>query len=223
MMLMIGNHASCYFGYLMGKYPGRLGWLLGPTHYNRPRQWLPFALDNDAFVLRDKWQESDWLEMLNKVRMSGQNPAWVLIPDSVGNRQRTLSLWQQYAPQASRYGWPLAFAVQDGMTAADVPHDTDVVFVGGTTRWKWQSLPMWASNFPRVHVGRVNQLRRLWTCEEYAVESVDGTGWMREGDDGKRMRPMLRWLAGERNETPELPLALMRPNAPHERRAGNDA
>ena len=38
---------------------------------------------------------------------------------------------------------------------------------------------MWANAFPRVHVGRVNTLTKLLSCERLNVESVDGTHWFR--------------------------------------------
>ena len=33
---------------------------------------------------------------------------------------------------------------------------------------------------PRVHVGRVNSVHRLRECFAAGIESVDGTGWMRD-------------------------------------------
>jgi len=164
-------------------------------------------MDNDAYMAwsgKREWDSAAWTAMLKRARMTGRPPMWVLVPDVVADRQATLDSWNQFAPEAKSYGWPLAFAVQNGMTADDVPPNAEVVFIGGTTDWKWRNLPMWARLFPRVHVGRVNEVRRLWTCEEHGVESVDGTGWFRGTDEGRQARGLLRWLAGERNETPEL-------------------
>ena len=60
----------------------------------------------------------------------GGAPAWVLVPDKVGDRQATIELWEAWAPRVRAwYGWPLAFAVQDGMIARDVPSAAQVVFV----------------------------------------------------------------------------------------------
>jgi hypothetical protein len=97
---------------------------------------------------------------------------------------------------AGRYGWPLAIAVQDGMTPADIPANAEVIFIGGTTEWKWRSLPMWAQTGARVHVGRVNEVERLHICERWRVESVDGTGWMQGTENGRQARSLGQWLAG---------------------------
>jgi hypothetical protein len=100
--------------------------------------------------------------------------------------------------EAGQYGWPLAFAVQDGMTPSDVPGNAEVVFVGGTTKWKWDTAEMWAKSFPRVHVGRVNEVRRLWQCADLGIEPVDGTGWFRDSEDGRRIPQLVGFLEGRR-------------------------
>jgi len=203
MMLMPANHSSPTVHYLAGKYPNRLAWLVGPSAMSKTklRPWMPYALDNDAFSAwsqKKPWDVEAWRALLQWAQLSRHKPLWVLVPDVVADREATLQNWVRYAPEAAAYKWPLAFAVQDGMTPADVPADAAIVFVGGTTRWKWQTLPMWAESCARVHVGRVNELRRLWTCEEYGVESVDGTGWFRDTQDGRRIRHLKLWLEQEK-------------------------
>ena len=112
--------------------------------------------------------------MLKAVHLSGMAPRWVLVPDVVMDRAATLAKWAEYAPVAARYGgWPLAIAVQDGMTPADIPAEAQVIFVGGSTAWKWRSLPMWAHTGMRVHVGRVNEVERLQICERWRWHRLD--------------------------------------------------
>src|SRR5690606_19465502 len=86
-------------------------------------------------------------------------PRWLLVPDVVADRDATIARWREWEPKLRPFGFPLAFAVQDGMTAEDVPADADVIFVGGTTDWKWRTVWRWCHDFPRVHVGRVNGYR----------------------------------------------------------------
>jgi hypothetical protein len=116
------------------------------------------------------------------------------VPDVVADRIATIDLWHQWtAPIRAILPWvPLAFAVQDGMTKADVPENADIVFVGGTTEWKWRNLREWTDNFPRVHVARVNSERLLWMSDKAGAESCDGTGWMRGGED--RIEELQRYL-----------------------------
>src|SRR5208283_317973 len=91
------------------------------------------------------------------------------------------------------YGFTPAFAVQDGMTPRDVPLGAGVVFVGGSTKWKRQTLEVWCGGFPRVHVARINTERWLWRCYALGAESCDGTGWFR--GDPVQFRGLLDYLA----------------------------
>lgn len=170
---------------------------MGPRHFKTPKEGVPFALDNDGYIDWQKglpFNDKAWLEMADAVKSSGSVPMWILVPDSVGNRRETINRWHEYSSVASRYGWPLAFAVQDGMTNSDVPHGADVVFVGGTTEWKWWTAKRWCQFFPRVHIGRVNGLKRLWECQDMGAESCDGSGFFREGFHGKRANGLKAWL-----------------------------
>ncbi len=210
MMVMPANNSSAIVHYWAGKHPGKIGWLVGPTAAPKTklRPWMPFALDNDAFsawVSGDPWNEHAWREMLTRVDRSGMNPRWALVPDVVADRAATLAKWEEFSPVVSAIGWPLAFAAQDGMTPNDVPKNADVVFVGGTTVWKWRNLPMWTKACPRVHVGRVNSVEKLHVCERLGVESVDGTGWMRDTMGGGKAIGLESWMEGKQPH-PELQL-----------------
>ena len=199
-MVMPANNSSSIVHYWAGRFPGRLGWLTGPSglHKTKLRSWMPFALDNDAFASWTKgtpWREDSWLSMLDTLKHDSPfSPRWVLVPDVVADRDETLRKWDKYAPIAEQFGWPLAFAVQDGMTPADVPSSECIIFVGGTTKWKWESLSEWCSLGRRVHVGRVNEVSKLVLCESLNVESVDGTGWLRGTDEGRQATDLFNWL-----------------------------
>jgi len=193
MIVMPGDNTGVMVGYLAGRFPGKIGHLFSPSRHNGPFEFIPYALDNGAFSAGDDWDEELWLKHLEWAKLSGQRPLWAIVPDVVADRIRTLRKWDIYAPQLRRYGWPLAFAVQDGMAAEDVPQDADVVFVGGSTEWKWATVEMWCKEFPRVHVGRVNTYRHLWRSHDYGAESCDGTGWMR-GDPKRKLGALRAYL-----------------------------
>ncbi len=191
-----------------GVQPGRVGVLVGPSYYRKlkMRDWMPYALDNDAFSAFSKgtpWPEELWREMLRWARCVGHSPRWVLVPDVVADKKATLEKWDRYAPEAEAYGWPLAFAVQDGMTPVDVPGEAEVIFVGGSDDFKYRTLPDWCANFERVHVGRVNEVYRLQTCQRFNVESADGSGWFR---DTRRLDELTRWMRSQTKEHPVLAL-----------------
>jgi hypothetical protein len=203
---MPANHSSSLLHYLAGQHPGRLGWLIGPSAVSKTklRPWMPYALDNDAYSAwfrKREWNADAWRSMLSWAKQSGLRPRWTLVPDVVADKDATIENWHRYAPEAKSWGWPLAFAVQDGMEPTDVPTGADVIFVGGTAEWKWDNLLKWTRNFKRVHVGRVNELQRLWECQAEGVESVDGTGWFRATLNGRQGRDLVTWLTD--NKTAE--------------------
>jgi hypothetical protein len=76
----------------------------------------------------------------------------------------------------------LLFALQDGMTAADVAQVCRPgvgLFIGGTTAFKERDARAWGA-FARerslyLHMGRVNSARRIAIAAEAGVHSVDGT------------------------------------------------
>lgn len=192
---MLANNTGIRTGYLAGRFPSKVGHLFSPGAHRGPYEFCRFALDNGAygaFTSGKPWDEGAWLHLLDWAQVMGQRPLWTLVPDVVANRNATLANWSKYAPMAATYGWPLGFAVQDGMVPKDVPADAEVIFVGGTTDWKWATVGLWCANFPRVHVGRVNTYRRLWQCHDLGAESIDGTGWMR--GDQVQYRGLLAYL-----------------------------
>lgn len=213
MIVMPGSNTGIFVGYLAGRYPGRIGNLFGPADKKGPYDFCPFALDNAAYgasVSGREWSESEWLALLQRVRIRGLNPLWALVPDVVSDRDGTLERWERYLPVVRRFGFRPAFAVQDGMTPSDVPSEATVVFVGGSTEFKWGTLQTWTTHFPRVHVGRVNSYRRLWQCHDAGAESCDGTGWFR-GDQGSvrkipALRAYLEEASGERGRPDQMQL-----------------
>jgi len=208
-MIIMAGQSNPFWHYSAGKWPGSVGLLFCPSYFklNFLQEWFPYALDNGAFTAWTKqhpWCAKSWIDMLQLARMSGKTPVWALVPDVVGNRNETLANWGRFASVIGSFGWTKAFAVQDGMNPKDVPEDASVIFVGGTTEWKWRNLEMWAKSFPRIHVGRVNSIRRLVTCEKFNVESVDGTGWFRDPSDPNKLKALKHWFEGFRPEHPEL-------------------
>lgn len=192
MIVMPANNTGIQVGYLAGRFPGKIGHLYSPGGQRGPFEFARYAIDNGVFAKGEAWEEAPFFELLNWARLSGQSPLWVVVPDVVGDRIRTLRKWDIYAPRLTSYGWPLAFAVQDGMVAKDVPAEASVIFVGGSTGWKWHTMPIWCRDFPRVHVGRVNSYRRLWQCHDAGAESCDGSGFPR--GDQKQWRDLVAYL-----------------------------
>ena len=198
MIVMPSSNTGFEAGYLAGKYPGRIAHLHCGEFRKEPKHGVPWALDNGVFGAwksGKEWDQEPFYQYLEI--FSAWKPMWAVVPDSVGNREKTLEMWALHKDAVSAFGVPLAFAVQDGMAVEDVPAEAGVLFVGGTTSWKWRTLRTWTENFPRVHVGRVGTKRLLEQAEDAGAESCDGTGWFR---DPRRTMELESYLAGEGKE-----------------------
>lgn len=197
-MRVMCHHHSRFWLELCRKFPERTGWLVGPTWWSNPPEGVAFALDNDAFQTFTKGTPYDfdaWMRFLDKVSSTGRNPIWALVPDVVGDARRTREQWFIYSHYIKDRRWKTALAVQDGMNFEDVKAcNPDLIFVGGTTQWKWSTAHEWCFQSRRpVHIGRVRS-RRLLYCQQIGAESCDGSGWFRESVRGRPARQLEAWL-----------------------------
>lgn len=193
MKLYLPINGNRRYSELCHQYPDNLGHIIGPSYYQKPRRSISFVADNDAFKYwkeKRPFGETEWMAMLSRIEKSGMSPDWVVVPDSVCDRDGTLRNWEKYAPMVS--GYTKAFVLQDGMKIGDVPK-ADVYFVGGSTEFKWSTAHFWTKHLPRVHIGRV-RTRRLGYCEMIGAESCDGSGWLRETVNGSPFKQMEAWL-----------------------------
>jgi len=186
MIIMPSSNRGTVVGWLTGRFPGRIASLYGPFDWKAPIFFMPYALDNGRYAATTKgnnWDEDKFLETLDHVRNNVvQQPMWLVVPDFVGSRDKTLREWDKWEPTLRQYGWTLAMACQDGMTPDDVP-DGVVAFIGGTTKWKRDNIEVFCEELPRVHVGRISTPKWLWVAHNAGAESCDGTGWFRGGYD----------------------------------------
>jgi hypothetical protein len=182
MIVMCSNQNGLEFGRLCGMFQGSLGHLYSPGGQRGPWDWMPYSLDNGAFSTfktGKPFNREAFLSLCYWAKNSGIRPQWVLVPDVVGDAKTTLKFWDHYYSEVERFGWPLAFAAQDGHKPSDVPCNADVVFIGGTTEWKRKNFHRFCLTHTRVHVGRINTYKWLNLCAQAGAESVDGTGFFR--------------------------------------------
>lgn len=183
MIVMVANNSGAEARRLATTFPGRVGHLYGPGGWRGPFPEFPYALDNGAFpawLAGRKLDGERFLAHCEQAAKARVAPRWIAVPDVVCDRTGTLASWGRWAPLLhERYGWPLAFVVQNGMTPQDIPPDAACVFVSGDTDWKRATARMWCAAHPRVHIGRVNGERDLWRYHHAGAESCDGTGWFR--------------------------------------------
>jgi hypothetical protein len=195
MMVMPANNRAGLVHYWAGKNPGCLGHIHSPGSKIVYFDWLPYALDNGRFIATTQgspWSESAFMDHLTYAATLPSPPLWVVVPDVVGNRNATLAEWGMWAPKIRRFGFPLAFAAQDGMTPDDIPNDCEVIFMGGSDKWKYRALGDFVRIGLPVHVGRVNHNKYLWACYHAGVKSCDGTGWFR--GDKRQVNVLIHYL-----------------------------
>jgi hypothetical protein len=102
-------------------------------------------------------------------------------PDVVGDAAATLARSVPWLPRIRALGYPAAFVAQDGQESLPVPWDEfDVLFVGGSTKWKLGAAARLLVGEAKrrgkhVHMGRVNSYRRFRYAEAIGCDSVDGT------------------------------------------------
>jgi hypothetical protein len=192
-VIVMPANSSGWFWHSLARETGRLGHLFSPGGQRGPWPWFPYALDNGAFSCWTekgnsfddaKWSafEFQWRKLLFWAQAAPLKAKWAIVPDVPGDAARTIERWAQYAPIVQRAGIPLAVAVQNGMTPETVralSPAPEVIAVGGSTEWKWETVAMWAREFPRVHLLRCNSPTKLYELEAMGVESCDGTGWSR--------------------------------------------
>jgi len=212
MIVMPSNNAKGIVHYWAGQgYP--VGWLFTPESAVRePVPWIPYSIDNGRFAVWSsgkKWNEHDFLKMLDYYNETILKPRFVNVPDEVGDADETKRMWDKWYPILEQsYDLSWSFCVQDGMTPADVPTEANVVFVGGTMEWKLRNLTMWTDAFQRVHVGAINTLKNLLRCKELGVESCDGTGWFRGPKMTDTLHRYFRIQAGEEKLPDQMEMSL---------------
>jgi len=204
-MLVMPANSSGWLFHCMARETGRIGHLFSPRQQKQTFPWFPYALDNGAFSCWDmrentfdlkKWKalEDDWKRLLVWSQCQPYQARWAIVPDVIGNKEATMEQWEKYATIVQDCRIPLAVAVQDGMTKEDVlslSPAPEVIAIGGTTEWKWETVEYWAKAFKRVHVLRCNSPTKLYELESMGIESCDGSGWNR--GDRKQTKGLEKW------------------------------
>ena len=163
------------------------GWrmLTCPDHLGRypsAEPPLPYALDNGAWSAHTQDRPFDgdaFMRMVDRLHLAAD---WLVVPDIVAGGLESLEFSLSWMRRLAGVACPLLIAVQDGMEPAHVRellNDKIGIFVGGSTGWKLDTIPLWgafaAREDCRIHVGRVNSARRIQLCRQHGIHSCDGT------------------------------------------------
>jgi hypothetical protein len=141
-----------------------------------------YALDNGAWSAHQQRRAFDEVAFATALAKLGRDADFVVMPDIVAGGEASLELsfrWMRRVLDAAQVG---LIAVQDGHEAWQLDELLGPrvgLFVGGTTRWKIDTIPRWAAvaraRGAVCHVGRVNTRRRIALCGDAGATSFDGT------------------------------------------------
>jgi hypothetical protein len=151
---------------------------------NRVTPDTTFAIDNGVVkmveglpVTDPEWDPNQWQDCLDR-HIDVPGCLFAAVPDAVSDTDETDRRWRRWASAVSRRGYRCAYVAQDGCRR--IPAGAEVVFLGGSDRFKLgpegRSVVEAAhATGRRVHMGRVNSLRRLRYAASLGCDSVDGT------------------------------------------------
>lgn len=140
---------------------------------------LPYAIDNGAWhaYVRKLPFNAEAFERV--LETHGRNADFITVPDIVCGGLESLEFSKLWLQRLTGYYNRLLIPVQDGMKAEDVRpllHPGIGLFIGGSDRFKEDTMGEWAELGTYIHCGRVNSRRRLKLCQMHGIHSFDGSG-----------------------------------------------
>lgn len=141
----------------------------------------PWAVENACFAKGDEFSLPGYVARLESLRSCASTCLFAPAPDVVGDARATWERSKDVLPIIRAMGLKAALVAQDGIEEMAVEWgEFDVLFLGGSTRWKLshhaRELTAEAKRRgKKVHMGRVNSELRLWTAAMWGCDSIDGT------------------------------------------------
>lgn len=143
---------------------------------NRGQVW---AADNGCSAHPERFDLSRYLDWLVSLAEHRVTCLFATAPDVPGDWAATWRRSEPVLPRLREHGYRAAIVVQDGCTQLPPAEDWDVLFVGGTTRWKLTAgydLVAAAKRLGKwTHMGRCNSFARLRQAHAGGYDSADGT------------------------------------------------
>lgn len=182
----------------------RHGWRLllspvGRRHGGWNTHGMKYGLDNGAWSAHQAGRPFDEDAFCAAVDELGDAADWIVVPDVVCGGAESMRLSTAWLPRLEHVGPLLLFPVQDGFSSDDVRQLVGPrvgIFVGGSTEFKEQTLPVWAQicreRQAHLHVGRVNTVRRIRLCSLAGADSFDGSSATRYSVNVRRLTGAVR-------------------------------
>lgn len=182
--------------------PARIGFLITPSASRRTHQdtlsRYAWAVDCEMYAVWKTGREFDvsrYFRFLESIRDYPGRCLFVVVPDYPGDSERTLENYELLAPRLREFGFPLAFAAQDGLIELPSELDYDCLFVGGTNAYRFSGnlypvVQQAKAEGKWVHFGRANTRRGIEIAARLGADSFDGT---KSAIDQKDLRGVLAW------------------------------
>lgn len=176
---------------------GLIGCIMTPAQGNPLPDDVAWCADNGCFGKGYPGDDA-FLGWLASLRSASHLCSFAVAPDVPMDHAATLARSVALRPAIRELGFPVALAGQNGAAPDDLPWDEfDVLFLGGDTAWKLgadaRALAVAAkARGKRVHMGRVNSMRRLRYASYVGCDSADGT-YLTFGPD-VNLPKLLAWL-----------------------------
>ncbi|HEY2242612.1 MAG TPA: hypothetical protein VGH47_00125 [Xanthobacteraceae bacterium] len=156
----------------------RLGFIMTPDRRDKPPAAAALAIDNACFANPAAYSDAKYLGYLE--RMPRERTLFATAPDMLGDHEATVARSIPMLRAIRAAGHKAALVAQDGWDEATTPwHEFDVLFVGGSTRFKFRggrdAVAAAKRHGKATHMGRVNSLERLRAAISIGCDSSDGT------------------------------------------------
>lgn len=156
--------------------------------------------DNGCFARPEAFDAVRYLMWLEDRQYARGKCLFATAPDVLGSAEATWEKSLPFFPSIRERGFPAALVAQDGFPPKGTDWSAfDVLFLGGTTKWKISHHAREAVEEAHrhgkwVHMGRVNSAARLRTAAMWGCDSADGT-FLAFGPDVNTPR-LMAWLDG---------------------------
>lgn len=168
--------------------------------------WPYWAADNGCYAAGASFDLDRFVAWLAARRGYADSCLFAVAPDVVCDASATWDRSRAVLPVIRQLGYPAALVAQNGIENGPIDWAAfDVLFIGGDDAWKdgaaaHDLMREAKSRGKRVHVGRVNSLRRLRLMQLSCADSADGT-FLAFGPDTNLPR-LARWLGVVRQSAP---------------------
>ena len=164
-----------------------IGACVSPSTKKHFDSYAFYFLDNGAFgywIKGKKFNSIPFLNLVEKSLKAQKKADFLVLPDLIGKGKESLEFSSMWAEKLRGVGIPFALALQDGMEEVEVEefvraYNVKVLFVGGTTPWKWRTAEKWVNLAERLgikcHIGRVPSAKRVYQARRAGAHSIDTT------------------------------------------------